>query len=733
MTTQTRPPATTAMAKGVQDEDIIDLRQIYHVLKSHRLPIAGFTLAVTLITILVVFSMTPIYQATTTLQIEQEQAKVVSIEEIYGIEGGGDSYLNTQFEVLKSRSVLEKVVTSLDLLNNPEFNDSLNEAPWYGGLLNWRGWFGLAEPHEKSNQSVIMRDTINVLAEQITIEPVRKTQLVKIHAQSKNPALAQKIANRIASAYIESYMESKLALTLNATDWMQGRLGELSEKLKIAEQELQNYREQEQLIDLEGVLTVSSNELKALTDALVKVRNKLTVSENIYKQIRSGKTQQGDNQTLQAVLQHPLIQDLKQEESKLERQVLELSRRYGDKHPKMISARSELESIRQNLSMQTRNIVEGVEREYEIDKANEKSLLAAVNEAKARVQQINRKQFRLRALEREVQTNKDLYDAFFKRIQETSATSDLQTANARIVDKAFLPEIPVKPKKTLIIGIAALLGLLLSCGIAFLLEMLNNTIRTTHDVEEKLNLPVLGVLPRLTDKKLLEHVYNLFSDKEEPAFGEAVRTIRTSINLSAMDQPHRLLAITSTLPGEGKSSTASNLALSLGQLGKALLVDCDLRRPVVGKNFHIKGGSVGLANLLADTAQLTDAVHKLDGIDIIPCGMIPPNPQELLASERFANLLQTLREHYDYIVLDCPPVQNVSDVLMVSRHCDGLIYVVEAGRMQANAVNTAVGRLLQARAPVTGAVLNKIDPKTRDTYGYNQGYYDYTGYYSKAS
>ena len=737
MNTETRqassPPAVPPKTRLPQDEEIIDLRQIFHVLNRHRWAIIGFTAAITLIAILVVYSMTPIYQATATLQIEQEQAKVLSIEEVYGIDGGTDSYLNTQFEVLKSRGVLEKVVNKLDLLNNPEYNGRLKEAPWYAGMLDWRSWFGLKEPQAPDDPNMIMRDTINTLAASISIEPVRKTQIVKIHAQSENPQLAAKIANAVANAYIESYMESKLALTLNATDWMQGRMGELSEKLKVAEEELQNYREQENLIELEGVLSASSDELKALTNALVQVRSKLAVSENIYKQIRSGAMRKGDSQSLQAVLEHPLIQDLKQEESKLERLVTELSRRYGPKHPQMISAKSELDSIRQNMNLQISNIVEGVEREYEIDRANERSLSGAVEELKQRIRVTNRKEFRLNALEREVQTNKDLYDAFFKRIQETSATSDLQTANARIVDQAFTPEAPVKPKKKLIVAVAMLMGLLISCGIAFLLEMLNNTIRTTRDVEEKLNLPVLGVLPKLTEKSVMNHVFNLFTDKKQAAFGEAVRTIRTSINLTAIDQQHRLFAVTSTVPGEGKSTVASNLALSLGQLGKTLLVDCDLRRPVVGKNFNIKGGSAGLANLLAGTTTISEAVHKLEGFDVIPCGMVPPNPQELLCSEQFVTVLKTLREQYDYVVLDSPPVQNVSDVLMVSRHCDGLVYVVEAGRMQANTVIAAVGRLLQARSPVTGAVLNKIDPKAKDTYGYNQGYYDSTGYYSGAS
>ncbi|MGY0215752.1 GumC family protein [Endozoicomonadaceae bacterium StTr2] len=730
--TQLVMPVQGSPHPAQQDDDVISLREIFHVLTTHKWAIIGFTLAVTLITTLIVFKLTPVYQATAVLQIEQEQAKVVSIEEVYGLDGGGDSYLNTQFEVLKSRSVLEKVVDKLNLTQNPEFNIKLQEAPWYADYINWHSWFGLEPPAEEDVEDTTLRDTINILSEHISIAPVKKTQVVRIHATSENAKLAAKIANAVADSYIESYMESKLSLTLNATSWMQGRLTELSDKLRIAEKNLQGYREQENLVDLEGVLTLSSNELKALTTELVQVRRKLALSETIYNRIRSGKLKTAeDYESLQAVLSHPLIQGLKQEQAKVERQISDMSRRYGAKHPKMRSARSELTSIQQNIKMQIRNIVQGVERDYENDKANERSLSRQVATAKAKVQEINRGQFKLRALEREVRTNKDLYDAFFKRIQETSATSDLQTANARLVDKAFTPETPIKPKKKLIVLLAALLGLFSSCGIAFLLEMLNNTIRSTRDIEDKLNLPVLGLLPKLNPKQAAGRVHNLFMDKNEHGFGEAVRTIRTSVNLTAMDKEHRLFAITSTMPGEGKSSTASNLALSLGQLGKTLLVDCDLRRPTVGKNFSIKGGSVGLANLLADTAATNDCIHHADGIDLIPCGMLPPNPQELLASEKFVEVIEELKQHYDYIILDCPPVQSVSDALMVSRLCDGLLYVIEAGRGQLGAIQNSVGRLLQARAPLTGVVLNKVDPTRKDAYGYSQGYYDYEGYHSK--
>ncbi|WP_281648198.1 polysaccharide biosynthesis tyrosine autokinase [Parendozoicomonas sp. Alg238-R29] len=722
-------PTTPAQSS---DEDIISLSEIFHTLNNHKWSIIGFTFAVTLLAVLIVFSLTPIYQATAVLQIEQEQAKVVSIEEVYGLEGGGDSYLNTQYEVLKSRAVLEKVVHKLNLLKNPEFNTSLQPAPWYAEYTNWRGWFGLTKPVDEDGlEDRILNDTVDVLAANVSVQPVKKTQIVKVSVTSENPKLAARIANEIANAYIGSYLEAKLSLTTSATSWMQQRLEDLSGKLKSAEQQLQDYREQENLIELEGVLTISNNELKALTTSLVEIRQTLTVSGNIYRQIQDSKKQgQKDFSSLPAVLSHPLIQDLKQEESKAERSVQELSRRYGPKHPKMIAAQSDLRSIQANINSQINRIVSGIESEYRVAKANEASLAKAVAEAKSNAQTINRKQFQLRALEREVKTNKDLYDAFFKRIQETSATSDLQTANARIVDKAFTPKSPVKPKKSLIVVLSALLGLMISSGMAFLLEMMNNTVRSARDVEDRLNLPVLGLMPNIK-KKTEAEIHQLFNDKNEHIFGEAVRTIRTSLSLTALDKDHRIFAVTSSIPGEGKSTVSCNLALAMGQLGKTLIIGCDLRRPTLGQRLGMKGGLPGLANVLSGAHPFSECIHSIEGLDVMPSGLVPPNPQELLASERFKKMLESLRKVYDTIILDCPPVQSVSDALMVGKVSDGLIYVVESSRVHVPVITHAVGRLLQARAPITGVVLNKVDPNKKDRYGYNYGYYDYEGYSSK--
>ncbi len=711
------------------DEDIIDLRELFQTLWHHKWAIFGFTLAATLLTVLVVFSLTPKYQATAVLLIEKEQAKVVSIEEVYGIDNTGDSYLNTQHEVLKSRALLEKVVNNLNLVNEPEFNSELKEKGWYSVFLNWRSLLGFELPEQAVTEAQILSRTVDRFQESVSIEPVRKTQIVKIHVISENPVLAAKAANAMGEAYIESWLEAKLSLTTNATSWMQERLAGLSEKLKMAEGLLHDFRLEEDLVDIAGVLTLSNNELKALTESLVEVRRKLALTENIYRQIQNSKAQDIDDyQSLPAVLAHPLIQKLKENQAEAEQKVRELGRRYGTLHPKMIAANTELDSIESNIGLRVQQIVSGVEKEYEVAKANEQSLQNAVGDARSRVQSINSKQFRLQALEREVRTNKDLYDAFFKRIQETSATSDLQAANARIVDFAYPAEDPVKPKKSLITGIAALLSLLMACGMAYLLEMLNNTIRTAKDVEDKLNLPVLGLLPALPVKVYKKGLGRLFLDKEQRAFVESVRTIRTSLSLTTIAHKKKIIAVTSTVPGEGKSSTAANIALALGQLSSTVIVDGDLRRPTVARNFDIKGGSAGLANILSGHAQLSESLQTRDGIKVIPAGLIPPDPTQLFSEGRFEKLLDSLAEKFDVVVIDCPPMTGISDTLMITRHCDAVVYVVESGRATQSAISHATGRLLQNGAPLSGVVLNKVNTNKRKPEEGYYGYYDYHGY-----
>ena len=729
------------------ESDVINLGELFAVLMRHKWQIAGFTAIVTLVAILITFSLTPIYQATTTLLIQQEENKVLSIEEMYGVDMQTQDYYNTQYEVLKSRSIAEKVVPKLGLVNNPLFNASLRDKPWHAGLFDWRGLLGLQLP-DVADDELKARDTfndvVNAFTRNVRIQPVKKTKIVKIHFTSSDKQLAAQAADAIAVAYIDSYLEAKLELTTTAHSWMQEKMQSLGNELKLAEKALQDYRERENLVDINGIMTLSHSELQSLTLSYVEARQKRSQNQAILAQIKKlGATEDADAFfSLPEVLSHSLVQSMKQQQSIAQSKVEELEKRYGPKHPKMIAALSERDAYDSSIRRQVKNIVSGVRQQYEADLAREKLLQAQLNEAKRNAQKITRKQFQLLDLDREVNTKKELYNTFFRRIQETSAAQGIQAVNARIVDRAYVPKKPVKPKKKLIVMLAMILALMASCGMVILLDMLNNTIRSIADVEEKLNLPVLGVLPDISKTAAYVKdancknglgkdvdILKAFNEDNNKAYAEAVRTIRTSLTMAALEHPRKTYMLTSTAPGEGKSSASLALAASLSPMGKTIVVGADLRRPGLIKKVGFKPGTPGLANVLSGAVSLDEAIQSHGEMDVLIAGVVPPNPQELLAMG-FADVLAQLAETYEYVIVDCPPVQSVADGIVLSKLCDGLIYVVEADKIATPAIQHAVGRLLQVGAPVLGVVINKARTVGGGYEGYAYGYYQY-GYDSE--
>lgn len=723
-----------------QLDDEIDLLQLWQTIWRRKWSILTLTLVVMMLAALVVLSMTPIYKASSTLLIEQKAAKAVSIEEVYGLDGGSSEYLQTQFELLKSRELAVRVVRELNLTTHPEFDPRQQPEPLIdlSGLvdsLDVRAWLPMTTPDdlvesEEMTQAQIFDQVVLAFMERISIAPVMKTQLVKVEVEMADARLAAQAANALANAYIESQLEAKLAMTQTATNWMNERLSGLKGKLQESERRLQEFRESENLVDLEGVTTVAGGELSQTGDRLIDARRNKAEAESQYRQVasmRSGGWQR--LASVPAVLSNQLVQQFKADEGRASSKVQELSRRYGPKHPKMMAAQSELRSATTNLRAQVEQVVASIEREYQLATANENSLQSSFNQNKVEIQDIKRKEFKLRELQREVDGNRSLYDTFMTRLKETSATSDFESVNARIVDPAVVPDLPVKPKKSLVVAIAGLLAMMAGIGMVLLLEFLNNTFKSTEDVESKLNLPVLGILPLLKGKERRD-IATMFNRDEDKSFTESIRTIRTGVVLSGLDNPHKVLVITSSIPGEGKSSVAANLAFAMGQMENVLLIDADMRRPTVAKSFDFPVGTPGLANLVAGTARLEDCIKDLDGkLSVIPAGTVPPNPLELLSSQRFAKALQVLESRFDRIIIDSPPTQAVSDALVLSTHANALIYVIKSESTAIPLAKRGIGQLLQNNAPVTGVVLNQVDIKKAQKQGYSYGgYYDYYGY-----
>jgi capsular exopolysaccharide synthesis family protein len=373
-----------------------------------------------------------------------------------------------------------------------------------------------------------------------------------------------------------------------------------------------------------------------------------------------------------------------------------------------------------------------VTREYESARANEAAIERTLAAAKADIQNLNRKEFQLAALEREVATSRQFYDMFMQRFKETNISGEMHSPIARVVDPAIVPGGPFGPNKRLIVGLSLLGALLAGVSLALLLERLDNTVKSSHEVENRLGVPALGVL-NITKVKRGAQLERIFLDDPQTSFSEAIRTIRSGVMLSAIDSPRKIVLVTSSIPEEGKTTVASNLAFALGQVKKTLLIDADMRRPKIGRVLGGAGSNLlGLSQLVAGEAQFERCLYPVaqgSQLSVLPSGRIPPNPLELLASHGFAAMLQKLAQTFDMIVIDSPPVQLVSDALVLSNLASEVVYVVKADDTPYPLARQGIRRLRRVNAPILGVVLNQLDPVKADRYygeysGYGQRYYN---------
>ncbi len=715
-------------------EELINLRHVWHSVMLQKWKIALFSLIVTLLTALWVFTMEPVYQASATVLVENQESKVLSIDDVYKVNTGNDEYLKTQFEILKSRELATKVVKKLKLDKHPLFDPRLQqEQSFIWKFLPSAEQDGEAVDSGNSTYSEdeILDEVVTQFFQGLTITPVRETQLVTIQYESTDARLAAKIANTLAETYIESHLEAKLKVTRKASTWLSDRLGNLQKTLQDSEEKLQAYRDEAQLIDVEGVMTMDAEEFEQLTQRYVDATRVRSEAETIYHQIIRPNESTTAEQLLSmsAVLSHPLIQGLKTSHAAAAQKVAELSKRYGPKHPKMIAARSEVDQAMDELSRQALRIGHGIASEYQMAKNTEASIKAQLTEAKKRLQDVNRKEFRLLGLEREVEANRELYDMFLTRAKETEEAGDLQAAHARVVDPAVTPRWPIKPKKKLILLLALMASGMLGAIIAIFTDAMNNTIRTPDDVEEKLQVSMLGFLPAVKNNKS-QQAFEGFLSNTHSNFAEAIRTIRTGLMLSGLDDTHKLTLITSSVPDEGKSTVALNLAEALGQMERVLLIDADMRRPTLAKTMGLSRSAPGLSNLVAGTAEFNECVHTLGStsVDVITAGIIPSNPLELLASKRFGEVLSQLKKRYNRIIIDSAPTHAVSDATVLASYADSIVYVVKADDTAAPLAAKGIKRLKEIGAPITGVVLNKVDVSKHGRYSFYAGYYQNYGY-----
>ena len=719
--------------EGAPQEETLDIVEYWRAVAKRRWSILGLTLVVAILATLVVFAIPPTYRGTVAILIEQGKSKVVSIEEVYNQGFIQREYFQTQVEILKSDELARKVIQKLKLTVHPDFDPRQAEPGIRAKVL------GFFTEDQTPTEDSILKNVVSKFKSDLQVQLVRNSHLAQISFTAHDRELAAKVPNTMAELFIESDLEARVAMTQKASEWLRERMGELKNKVDTAERNLQEYRDRERIVDAKGLaLSGASKQLEELTRSLVEARAKRAEAEAAYslvQQVQAGKIKASFD-TIPHVLRHPLVQKMKENEGEAERRLGEAAKRYGPEHPNMIKARAELDGARENTRRQVESVVTGISREYEVARANESAVERALGQSKGDIQGLNRKEFQLGLLEREVQQNRNLYDMFVGRLKETSTAGDLQSTIARVVDPATVPSQPYAPKKGQIVGVAAVVALVLAALLALLLDRLNNTLNSTSGVEQRLGVPALGVLQLIkglggvAKKRGFISELAFFNDSQS-AFAEAVRTIRTSVLMSALDEAHKVVVVTSSVPEEGKTTVAYNLACALGQVKKVLLIDADMRRPKIAKLIGRDPKSPGLADLVAGQAQIGQCLlhHEKAGIHILPAGTVPPNPLELISSKRFGEVVAKLKEAFDIIIFDSAPLQLVSDSLVLSGYASAVIYVVKADSTPYQVAQNGLKRLHRVDAPVLGVVLNQLDlERAEKYYGEYSGYRSYKGY-----
>ncbi|TMN81301.1 MULTISPECIES: polysaccharide biosynthesis tyrosine autokinase [unclassified Pseudoalteromonas] len=717
-----------------QSEEVIDLSAYLTVIKRNKWRILSFALVVTLLTIMVTLTLIPRYTATATLLIEAEQSKAVSFDEVYGLDSSKKEYYLTQFEVIKSDSIAREVITKLDLKAHADFipkSSFIGEATGFvKGLFPFLNKADQQQLTEQEQQDLQMLGLLEVFKERLTVSPVRKTQLVKVSFESSDPKLAALVANTVGEVYIESQMRAKMGITQQASSWLNTRLFQLRVQLDDSEEKLQAYREAQKLVDIEGIAGLVTQELEQTSEQLVTARTEKNNLQSINRVI----SEYGNNNldllgSMPEITSHKVVQDVKREVILVERKVSELSEVYGPKHPKIISAKAELATVKSNLNKQIKGLITGIEKELNRITRTVSALEADLVKIRAEYQEITRKETAYNQLKREVETNRNIFNTFLSRSRETEVTSDFSSAAARFTDRAYAPKDPSKPNKKLIVVLAFVASFGFAVVMSFVFDALNDTVKNKNDVENKLAQRMLGILPFVKVPKNSVFGIHAYFDEHYRRFAESVRTFRTSLLLTQLDREHKVIAVTSSSPGEGKTTTSTNLAMSLAQMGKVLLIDGDLRKPSIAKRFDIPVFHPGLSNLIVGTEQLSECIHidEQSGVTIMPSGQIPGNPLELLSSNQFNELLVSLKQTYDHIIIDTPPTQAVSDALVIAQNTDSVIYVVKADLTRIKPIKAGIERLFESKAHIAGVVVNQVDI-TKSKEEHNYGYYDYYDY-----
>ncbi len=713
----------------------IHLLDYWRILLKRQRVAAVFFMAVVIPVVVYSFVATPVYEGAATVLVDLEKNQTLNFTE-----GGAaviqtrdmSEYFDTQKAIIHNRAFADRVVRKLKLDQNPYFIDLKNKTT--KSLIGYvvtqvRDLFPkqhatnyFPDLRFKEELDPVLTD---ILIKKMDLQTGRNN-LMKITFKDDNPAVAAVMANGVAEAFIEHNLDIRVKPFRDAAEWLNARLEESKAKVEESEKTLQRYREGKGVVSFESKENIINQKLQEMVTELSQTEAKRQESEIKYNQIKSVIDRPELLATVPDIMNNLVIQSLRTEELTLKRRLSELSEKFGPRHPQIQQLTSQIDSIQKSIITEGRKMLNAAKADYEVLRSREASLRSSLNEQKQEVLSLSRSAIDFNVIAGEAGSNKQFYELLLKKLQEASLSSGISVSNVQIVDYAITPKNPIKPRRMLNTILAIFVGIFGGIGAAFFTDYMDNTIKTAEDVDKSLAVPLLDIVPLSETSR-----GSIFmSTDPKSSVAESFRTIRTGLMLSfSEDSPLKVILLTSSVPNEGKTTVSANLAVAMAQMGeKVLLIDVDLRRHNLHKLFGLESKG-GLSDVILNPSLLAASIKTMKeypNLDVLTGGVVAPNPSELLSSERMRKLIAHVRERYDRIILDSPPVLAFSDALVLSRLADGVIVVVWGGKTTQDLVKQSVDSLKGVGARILGVALNKIDIARRPYYFYP---YDYK-YYS---
>jgi polysaccharide biosynthesis transport protein len=731
---------------STEPEDSIHLLDYWSIVTSRKWTVIAVVLTLFVAVLVITLKQIPMYRATATVEIARDTSNVLSFKDLYAADQtGADDTLQTQFKILESRSLARRVIEELHLDKLKEFQDS--EPTIAAAFLDSVRALLPATPTTEQADSDPLRPVIDRYLAHVSVSPVRLARLVNVNFESSNPELAARIVNAHARHFIEQNFQFKVEATEQASEFLSTQLVTLKGNLEKSEDKLQEYSRVNQILFTDEGKNTATEKFRELEQEYTKAQ-----ADRFIKESYNGLLEKGNVEALPQFTNNSSFTALTSRLTDLRREDSDLAVTFGSEYPRRKRLRSQIDELEAAVRNETARVADTVQSEYTAALEREALLAGALDQQRDVVNRINQQIIQYNILKREVDSNKQLYDGLLNRLKEAGVSAGLKASNIRIVDPAEIPRVPVRPRKSVNLALALAAGLVFGVGLAFFQEYLDNTIKSPEEVSRFLDTPVLASIPKLSSLSRTGHGYGygyghrekkttrqeelshrlelITHESPASAMGEAYRSMRTSLLLSAPDRHPRSLVITSALPSEGKTVTAINTAISLTQTGaKVLLVDADMRKPRVHSIFGLEG-ALGLSSFLTGSNTLKEVIHStvVPNLYVIPCGIIPPNPAELILSNRFQRLIPVLSEYFDFVVIDSPPLVNVSDARIVACASDCAILVLKAFATSRHQAKKALDHLAEARTRIAGIVLNDLDVRSRSGYGYYSGNYVYRRY-----